>query len=286
MAKDKYDQVCFVIAPIGKEGSDVRLRSDQVLKHIVNPAAIDCGYETVRADQISEPGLITPQVIQHVVDDPLVIADLTGWNPNVFYELSLRHALKKPVVQIIQSNETIPFDVADSRTIHVDHHDLDSVAKAKEEIIRQIKALEKNPTDIVTPISQAIELKFMRQSGNPQEKSNAEILTVLSEIRSSLFELRPTMLSDIQKSFYELREESRRMRIHPGMVEELAMFLGEIYNVLEMDEPMEGPSREHWDMLRSRMRHSERALHHFCMEAGLPPDMFMRRLRDRKMKDK
>jgi hypothetical protein len=70
------------------------------------------------------------------------------------------------------------------------------------------------------------------------------------------------------------------------MVEELAMFLGEIYNMLEMDEPMEGPSREHWDMLRSRMRHSERALHHFCMEAGLPPDMFMRRLRDRKMKDK
>jgi hypothetical protein len=53
-----------------------------------------------------------------------------------------------------------------------------------------------------------------------------------------------------------------------------------------MDELMEGPSREHWDMLRSRMRHSERALHHFCMEAGLPPDMFMRRLRDRKMKDK
>jgi len=135
MAKEKSTQTCFVIAPIGKEGSDVRVRSDQVLKHIIKPAANDCGYETVRADQISEPGLITSQVIQHVVEDPLVIADLTGWNPNVFYELSLRHALKKPVVQIIHATETIPFDIAASRTIHVDHHDLDSAARAREEIV-------------------------------------------------------------------------------------------------------------------------------------------------------
>ena len=286
MANDKCAPVCFVIAPIGKEGSDVRVRSDQVLKHIVNPAASECGYATVRADQISEPGLITSQVIQHVVDDPLVIADLTGWNPNVFYELSLRHALKKAVVQIIQSSETIPFDIAASRTIHVDHHDLDSVAKAKEEIVRQIKAVEKNPADVDTPISQAIELQFMRQSGNPLEKSNAEILTMLSDIRSTLGDLRPIMLSDIQKSFVDLREDPRRMRIHPGMVEDLMMLLGEIYSVLDVEEPTEGSSRKRWGILRSRIRDSEGLIHHICMEAGMPPDMFMRRLRDRKMKDK
>jgi len=272
MGKEKGTRTCFVIAPIGKENSDVRLRSDQVLKHIINPAANDCGYETVRADQISEPGLITSQVIQHVVDDPLVIADLTGWNPNVFYELSLRHALKKPVVQIIQANENIPFDISASRTIFVDHHDLDSVAKAKEEIVRQIKAVEKNPTDVDTPISVAIELQLLRQSENPLEKSNAEILTTLSDIRSTLI---------------DLREEPRRMRMHPGMVEELAMFLDGIYGVLNMEDPEEIPSKESWDMLRSRMHRSERMLHHFCMEAGLPPDMFMRRMmRERKLKDK
>jgi hypothetical protein len=286
MTKDKSVQVCFVIAPIGKEGTDIRVRADQVLKHILNPAANECGYDTIRADQISEPGLITSQVIQHVVDDPLVIADLTGWNPNVFYELSLRHALKKPVVQIIQSNETIPFDVAASRTIHVDHHDLDSAAKAKDEIVRQIKSVEKNPADVDTPISVAIELQLLRQSENPLEKSNAEILTMLSDIRSTLGDLRPIMLSDIQKTLADLREDPRRMRIHPGMVEELAMLLGEIYSVLDMEEPPEGSSRKRWEMLRSRIRDSEGLFHHFCMEAGMPPDMFMRRLRDRKMKDK
>src|SRR5205823_14185213 len=126
--------------------------------------------------QISEPGLITSQVIQHVVEDPLVIADLTGRNPNVFYELALRHAVKRPVVQIIHATETIPFDVAASRTVQVDHHDLDSAARAKDEIIRQIKSVEKNPREVDTPISVAIELQSLRQSDNPLEKSNAEII--------------------------------------------------------------------------------------------------------------
>jgi len=77
------------------------------------------------------------------------------------------------------------------------------------------------------------------------------------------------------------------MRMHPGMVEELAMFLDGIYGVLNMEDPEEIPSKESWDMLRSRMHRSERMLHHFCMEAGLPPDMFMRRMmRERKLKDK
>jgi len=162
MAKDKANRTCFVIAPIGKEGSDVRIRSDQVLKHIISPAAREAGYEAIRADQISEPGLITSQVIQHVVEDPLVIADLTGWNPNVFYELALRHAVKKPVVQIIHATEAIPFDIAASRTIHVDHHDLDNAARAREDIGRQIKAAEQNPGDVDTPISVAVELQSLR----------------------------------------------------------------------------------------------------------------------------
>ena len=68
---------CFVIAPIGNEGSDTRKRSDQILRHIIDPVVVGCGYSTaLRADRISESGRITQQVIQHVTDDDLVIADL------------------------------------------------------------------------------------------------------------------------------------------------------------------------------------------------------------------
>jgi hypothetical protein len=64
------------------------------------------------------------------------------------------------------------------------------------------------------------------------------------------------------------------------------MLLDGVNNVLNIDNPDEIPSREQWDRLRSRMFHSEHLLRDLCMEAGLPPEMFMRRLRDRKQKEK
>jgi hypothetical protein len=139
-------KTCFVIAPIGEARSETRKRSDVVLKHIIAPAVEQCGYDALRADQIAEPGIITSQVIQHVIDAPLVVADLTERNPNVFYELAIRHAIRKPLIQIIRSDEQIPFDVAGTRTIGVDHRDLDSVEFAKVEIVKQINALERSHT--------------------------------------------------------------------------------------------------------------------------------------------
>jgi hypothetical protein len=179
-------KTCFVIAPIGEPESEARKRSDQILKHVITPAAGECGYNPMRADQISEPGIITSQVIQHIVEDPLVVADLTDRNPNVFYELAIRHAVKKPLVQIIQKGERIPFDVAATRTIPVDHRDLDSAEEAKLEIIRQIKAVEEDPSKIYTPISVALDLQILRQSENPEQRSLADIEKAVSEIRSTV----------------------------------------------------------------------------------------------------
>lgn len=254
-------KTCFFITPIGPDGSDVRIRSDQVLKHIVAPAARECGYETMRADHISEPGIITSQIIQHVVEDPLVIADLTGRNPNVFYELAIRHAIKKPVVQIIHGTEPIPFDVAASRTIHFDHHDLDSAAKARDEISRQIKSAERNPKDVDTPITVALELQQLRQSDNPLEKSNAEIIAMLQELRAGMA---------------ELRDSPRAPRLHPTMLEDFAIMFDSIYR-LTLIEDSKVPTKEQFDEIRSRLQHSGRLFEMLCLENGLPPDYIFRR---------
>jgi len=150
---------CFVIAPIGEEDSGIRKRSDQVFKHVISPVARECGYKPIRADKISEPGIITTQIIQHIAEDPMLVADLSGKNANVFYELALRHALKKPVVQIIGKGEKIPFDVAATRIIALDHTDLDSVEEAKTEMIKQIKAAEASNFEPETPISVAVSVE-------------------------------------------------------------------------------------------------------------------------------
>lgn len=184
---------CLVIAPIGEADSPVRKRSDKILRHVIVPVAANLGYEATRADQISEPGIVTMQIIQRLMDDPLVIADLTGRNANVFYELAVRHIFHKPVVQIIQLGEQLPFDVAPQRTIAFDHTDLDSVAACKQELAEQISAVEKDPTLVDSPISAAITVKELRGSGNPMEKSLAEILDRLDNIGGKLNSLSKTL---------------------------------------------------------------------------------------------
>lgn len=177
-------RTCFVVAPIGRDASDIRRRSDQILRHIIDPVVQDLGYgPALRADRISESGRITQQVIQHITDDDLVIADLTGSNPNVYYELALRHALGKPFVQLLTGNDPLPFDIADQRTIMVDHQDLDSVAAAKEELRRQIVGLhELNGRPVETPLSFSVDLAALRSSDNPVEKTNAEMLEMLQSL--------------------------------------------------------------------------------------------------------
>lgn len=179
-------KICFVIAPIGEATSDTRKRSDQVLRHVIEPVAVETGYRAIRADRISEPGLITTQVIKHIMDAPLVIADLTGHNPNVFYELAIRHAVGKPLVQIIRKGETIPFDVAGMRTVAIDHQDLDSVAEAKTEIIKQIRAVEGDPSLVHSPISTSINLENLRTSERPLERFMADIASSVAELRRTV----------------------------------------------------------------------------------------------------
>lgn len=177
MGKEK---ICFIIAPIEELGSEIRKRSDQIFKHIIEPVAQACGYKPIRADHISESGIITNQVIEHIVEAPLVIADLTGHNANVFYELAIRHAMRKPIVQIINKSERIPFDIASMRTVHIDIHDLDSVEEAKQEIINQIRSIEGGKVEIDTPISIAIDIQILRQSKDPEQRSLADLVKVMA----------------------------------------------------------------------------------------------------------
>jgi hypothetical protein len=150
-------KVCFLVSPIGSEGSDERKHANLVLGSLVEPALEGLDLRLVRADRISKPGVITAQVIDHIVRAPLVIADLSFGNPNVFYELALRHACKKPAVQLIRSSDHLPFDVGQFRTVVLDMTDIFSlfpqIDSYRAEIARQCRAAldEEGPVD--SPLS-------------------------------------------------------------------------------------------------------------------------------------
>lgn len=222
------DRTCFVIAPIGEDGSDVRKRSDQVLKHVIRPAAEACGYTVLRADQIAAPGIITSQVIQHVLDDPMVVADLTGHNPNVFYELAVRHAVRRPLVQLIQKGEPIPFDVAATRTVQVDHHDMDSVEEAKAEITRQMQAAEKDAQELDSPISVAIDRQVLQRSGNPVQEELARLSQAVAALRVEMGGIM-TAVSQLLSGAQEARLGKFFGSAHP----EVKAATGPFFTVLE-----------------------------------------------------
>ena len=152
---DIDERICFIIAPLGDPDSEIRRRSDLILKHIISPVVISSGYKPIRADQIPEPGLINNQVIRYLVNSQLVIADLTGHNPNVFYELAIRHYIKKPLIQIIRKGERLPFDIAETRVV-IFETDSESAETAKEDLKNQIKAIENQKFEVETPISVAL----------------------------------------------------------------------------------------------------------------------------------
>ncbi|MBI1246827.1 hypothetical protein GC197_03155 [bacterium] len=139
------DETCFVITPIGADGSDERKHANAVLKHLIDPVMENSGLRVVRADKISKPGIITKQVVEHLAYSRLCIADLSFNNPNAFYEMGLRHAFKLPMIQIIRKGDRIPFDVAQGRTILIDCSDpyliMDAFRSARTELKEHIESV-------------------------------------------------------------------------------------------------------------------------------------------------
>lgn len=184
--KKQSDKKCFVISPIGEEGTPTRDRSDKVFRHIITPSVELHGYKPIRADKISEPGMITSQIIQNIIESDLIVADLSERNPNVFYELAIRHAIKMPVIQLIQKGESIPFDISDTRIIHFDICDLDSVENAKTNIISQLETIESGKIEFENPISMSLNLKSLGESDDPLKKTLSDLVNEIIELRKSI----------------------------------------------------------------------------------------------------
>lgn len=143
----EYERTCFYVSPIGEDGSEQRKHADLFYGSLVEPALSGLGLKVLRADQIEKPGIITRHIIDLLLNAKLVVADLSFHNPNVFYELALRHVTRKPTVQIIRKGERIPFDLNQSRTIQVDTTDIYSLVPQIEAYRAQIAAQARQALD-------------------------------------------------------------------------------------------------------------------------------------------
>lgn len=157
------ERTCFVICSIGDEGSQARVRANQVLEHVIRPAAEANNLVPVRSDQISKPGMITTQIIRHILNDAMVVADLSDHNSNVFYELALRHAFRKPIVQMIVDDQKIPLDVGGLRTVSYSLT-RDGARRASEAVKKQMASAQAKGFESESPVTIAARLEELVRS--------------------------------------------------------------------------------------------------------------------------
>jgi hypothetical protein len=152
-----WGKICFYITPIGSDDSEERKHSDLFMSSLVQPALEELGLTVIRADGIGEPGMITSQILEYLKRSRLAIADLSYLNPNVFYEVALRHALRLPVVQIIRKADRLPFDVNQARTLVFDTSDIYSLVPKlqtyRAEIATQARKALEDPESVGNPVS-------------------------------------------------------------------------------------------------------------------------------------
>ena len=178
---------CFVIGPIGKEGSDVRRKADLLLGLVIKEVLgkEPFLYSVTRADSVGEPGLISVQVINRVIDADLVVADLSGQNPNAFYELAIRHMEEKPVIHMTDE-PALPFDVSDYRAIQYDMGDIAVIESAKRELAEQTLAIESESYEAANPITKARGSRQLRRSGDPLERMVADLVDEVSRLKGNV----------------------------------------------------------------------------------------------------
>lgn len=120
-----HEKHCFVVMPYGADGSEQKWFKGWY-EVVIRPAVLEAGYEPKLSAAEEQPGAINDEIRAHLALDSMVVVDLGGAepeedpNPNVMYELGIRHALGLPLVIMAWKGQRLPFDVSNQRIIMED----------------------------------------------------------------------------------------------------------------------------------------------------------------------
>ncbi|ARQ13126.1 hypothetical protein NXC12_PD00013 (plasmid) [Rhizobium etli] len=188
--KPAKKKTCFVVSPIGNDGSQERIHADWLLEGIITPvfAAHYANYQIVRADKMPAPGLIDVQIIEQLLDAELVIADITTLNPNVFYEIGVRHVVNKPIIHMVRANDPIPFDIKLFRHIPFSVATPQALESAKAALKEALDATFAEDFKVDNPVTRTRGVVKFEESATPHEKLILDRLETMDGRLSNLEE--------------------------------------------------------------------------------------------------
>ena len=181
---------CFIITPIGGENEPIRRHIEGIIDAAIIPALGE-NYDVTVAHRINVSGTITKQVIEEIYNADLVIANLTGKNPNVMYELAFRHCLGTPLITIADKETSLPADIVSERTIFY-YNDAKGVLELQEKLESYLKEIDfeqkSSPIlDALSDITKTNNLLEITQQGNTDDDNALNlIIRKLNYIESSL----------------------------------------------------------------------------------------------------
>lgn len=153
--------LCFVLMPFGRKpgAGGTMIDFDAVYADLIGPAIVDAGLEPLRADEEQAGGVIHKPMFERLILCDYAVADLTGANANVFYELGLRHAVKPAAtVLTFAAGCMLPFDVAPLRALPYalgpDGRPANAAAD-RSALAQKLEAARDKPTD--SPVFQMVD---------------------------------------------------------------------------------------------------------------------------------
>jgi hypothetical protein len=171
---------CFVVGPIGTEESPERIHADWLLDGIIQPVMTEYPqFKTERADQIAQPGMIDAQVINALLNADLVIADLSGSNPNAFYEIGIRHMAQKPIIHMQLADEKIPFDVSLYRAIKFSRQHPRDLKAAQSALKAQVEAVLASSYQVDNPVTRTRGVLKLQENATPAQQVIADQLQAM-----------------------------------------------------------------------------------------------------------
>ena len=193
-----------IICPIGKDNSETRKRSDDIMNNIIVPIAKELGYVVQRADQM-HGSVIMDDIIEMIRRADILVADLTENNPNVFYELGIRQAIKGKCINIVsddwlsesENNKNLPFDINHFRA-HKYKNTIEGAHAFASFIKHRIKKLEQEE---FRPISKLNHEEIMKYYG----------MTVVTDYRKgekNQYELAKTLFAEPCKTIFLMQRSS------------------------------------------------------------------------------
>jgi len=173
--------VCFVIMPISDAPGYESGHFSRVYEYLLKPSIEAAGFEAVRADDEAKTDYIVTGIIKRIVESDMLLCDISTKNPNVLYELGIRHAFGKPVAIIKDKDTGKIFDIQGLR--YYEYNESLRIDTVENDIVKIAETIQKTHASKDDGFNSAVSLAMMQSADVPQKKEiSRDIQFVLNAI--------------------------------------------------------------------------------------------------------